>query len=331
MGTDRMTLMDISSMSDPDGAIARIVEVLSRKVPELNDAPAYPSNSELGHRITIRSSLPATEWRRINKGVTRSKGSTRQVIDGYGWLTALSEVDAGIARIVGEGKLNAARWKEDKGFLMSMGQTFGTTLWYGNVNADPAAFTGFQPRLETLATAITGSQVRAHHSSPAGSDYTSIYVIDWGEDACHLVYPMKGSPGISAEDQGKQRVTDDASKPFMALVTEYNWNVGLAVEDPRHVGRLCNIDVSQALNDSTFANLLATSLVKMLAAMPGPEGNQRVLYTTRNIVAALQLQVQQQSNVLFKFAEYLGAQTLHFQGHPIKASDQITEAESLVT
>lgn len=329
--SNRLTLPDIASREDPDGKIAAIVEVLAKSMPELNDAPAFPSNAEMGNRVTIRSSLPTVYWRKINQGVTRSKGATHQRQDAIGFMTALSEVDTAIKKVVGEGKFSSARWTEDKAFLEALAQKASLTLWYGNQATDAAAFTGLQPRLGTLATAITGSQVRAHHGSPSGDDYTSIYIVDWSEDYCHLMYPKNGQMGLEAKDQGEQRVTDAEGLPFMAAVTEYNWLLGLTIKDDRHIARLANIDVSQALADTTFANLIPTSLVKLMASMPQPNGANRVLYCSRNILAALELQLMQQANILFSWGEYLGQKTLHFKGFPVRASDQISEAESLLS
>ena len=330
MGMNRITLLDIARQQDPDGQIAEIVEVLSQSNPHLQDAPAYASNAEMGNRVTIRSSLPSVYWRQINQGVTRSKGSSHQVVDTIGMISALSEVDANLKRIHGEGKFNRVRWNEDKGFLEALTKEVANTLLYGNENTDPAAFTGIQPRQASLATAITGSQVREHHSG-SGSDRTSLYVIDWHEDYCHLIFPEASKAGIDSEDLGKQRVTDADGKPFTAYVTEYTWMVGLTVKDPRHIGRLCNIDVSTALADTTFASWLTTSLTKLFAAMEPRNGANRCIYCSRNIYAAMLLQVQQQSNVLFSWDEYLGRKTLHFQDAAVRPCDQMSEGEAEVT
>jgi hypothetical protein len=329
MGMDRITLLDIARQTDPDGSIAQIVEVLDQYNPILQDAPAMPGNAPMGNRVTRRSSLPSVAWGKINEGVTRTKGSVGQVLDTIGMLVALSEVDARIEKIHGSDKLNRVRWGEDKAFLEAAAQEVASTFLYGNELSSESSFTGLQPRLTTLATAITGSQVRSHHASPSGSDYTSIYVIDWGEDYCHVIYPEASQAGIDSEDLGKQRVNDKDGNPFMAFCTEYTWMIGLTVKDPRRIARLCNIDVSQALADTT--TLLTDSLIKLVNGMPPKSGANRVLYCSRNILSALELQIQSKSNVLFSWGEYLGEKTLHFKGSPFRFLDQMSEAESQVT
>jgi len=321
--------LDIARREDPDGRVAKIVEVLNQTNPILQDAPAYPSNARMGNRVTLRSSLPSVAWARVNQGYTRSKGSTRQVVDTIGLLTGLSEVDSKLKKIVGEGNFNAARWSEDQSFLEAMAQEVTGTMLYGNELTEETTFTGLAPRLASSATAITGSQVRLHHSAPAGSDNTSMFVVDWGERGAHIIYPKESMAGLDARDLGEQRVTDAEGNPMMAYVMAYDWLIGLAVIDPRHIARLANIDISQALTDtSTF---LVDSLVKLLNGMPPKNGMNRVIYTDRAILTALELQVQNKGNVWLSIGEYLGEKSLHFRGNPIRTLDQMVTNEGTLT
>src|SRR5512133_2298391 len=98
---ERMTLLDIAKMTDPNGKPAQVVEVLNENNPIAQDAPAYPANGVTGNRVTLRSSLPVVDFTKINKGSTRSKGSYRQVTDSMGILDGLSEVDAREEIVVG--------------------------------------------------------------------------------------------------------------------------------------------------------------------------------------------------------------------------------------
>jgi hypothetical protein len=200
---------------------------------------------------------------------------------------------------------------------------------YGNTLTESAAFTGLQPRLETLNTSLSGSQVRAHHASPSGSDYTSMYVVDWGERGVSWRYPPNSVGGLTKDDLGKQRVTDVDGNAMTAYVMEYVWTLGLSVKDPRRMARLCNIDVSQALADTS--TLIKNSLVALLNGMPSAAGYNRVIYCHRDILTALETQIDSKSNVYFTWIEYLGARTMSFRGHPIRQHDQISIAESLVS
>jgi hypothetical protein len=330
MGMNRITLSDVAAHLDPKGNLSKIVDPLVQSNPIVQDAPAIAANAPMGNRVTIRSTLPTVAYGKINQGVTRSKGTVRQDVDSIGILVALSEVDARLEKIHGSSKFNGVRWEQDKGFLEAATQQVASTLISGDIGVDESAFTGFLPRLASLATAITGSQVRAHHAAPSGSDYTSLLVVDWHPDYVSLIYPEGSAAGIQNEDLGKMLVYDkDGTSSFPAYVMEYTWMLGLTVKDARHIARLCNIDVSQALTDST--TLLTNSLIRLMNGMPPRNTAQRVIYCSRNILTALELQIQSRSNVLFKWDEYLGEKTLFFKGAPFRMCDQMSEAESLVS
>ncbi len=330
MGTDRGTLLDITRMQDPRGVPAMVAEVLAQQLPFVEDAPVRPANAKLANKTTIRNTLPTIEKGKFNRGVTRSKGTVRNVTDTIAMYVGLSEVDTKFKHAMGDAAFNAYRADQDKSFIESFRQAVGGDLLYGDEDTDDEDFTGLAPRLGATASAITGSQVRSM-GSVVGGDGTSIYLVDWG-DKVFLMHPEGATSGglqIIAHNT-PQQVLDSDSKPFMAMITEFHWYTGLVVKDPRHIARLANIDVSDANLASPTQGKLVVTLNQMLAAMPQPVG-QRVMYVPHQIEAAWWTQQQQQSNVLITLREYLGKPLLHYRGIPVKVFDQIATNESTVS
>jgi hypothetical protein len=328
MGMDRPTLYDIARETDPNGKPAMIAEILNQTNTILQDAPAYESNADLGHRVTVRSALPVVGFAKVNQGVTRSKGSSEQKIDTIGFLSGRAEIDAKVKMIVGAARFDRKRWTEDKAFLEAFSQLVALTLIYGDERTNAAAFTGFATRMATLSALLTGPQV-ASYGTVTGGDGTSVYVMDWGEDACHLTYPPGTVAGLQSRDLGEQSVTDAESNPMTAFVTVYDWMVGLAIEDPRHMGRLANIDVSDAQADTAFK--LGTSLIDVLTGMPDPGSNQRVMYAPQRMFAAFYKQAINKSNANLRIDDYKGKPTPYFWDVPMRRVDQISLAESTVS
>jgi len=330
MGQNRPTLLDRARQTDPDGTPAHIAEILNESNMILQDAPAYPSNAQMGNRVTLRSSMPDVYWAGINEGYTKSKGSTRQVVDTIGILTGMSQVDSKMKLVLGDGAYMAHREKDDDAYVEKLGQTIANTILYGNENLLSNTFTGLAPRMASLATAKAGSQVHSHHSSPAGSDNTSFFVVDWGERAAKLIFPKDGMSGLQTTDKGEQMVTDADGLDMFAHVTKYDWSIGLSIEDPRRIARLANIDMSQALTDTS--TLLVNSVIKLVNSMPAKMGNHRVLYTHEDIITALELQViNKPTGILLSMQEYLGEHILHFRGSPIRPLDQMSANEGTLT
>jgi len=329
---ERRNLYDLMMALDPEHQYADCAEILTESNPVVEDMPMYPSNAEMGHESTLRSTLPTVYRGKLNMGLTRSKSTKKKVVDTIGMYTGRAEVDSRTSAWVGSDKLEMDRGSEEDAFLEKFTQTIAYDLLYGDEDIYESGMTGLQPRLQTAATAKTGSQVAKHHGSPSGSDYTSIYVVDWGERACHGIYPKNHKAvGLDVEDRGKMDVLDAESNPFPAWVTDFHWYVGLAVEDPRHIGRLANIDVSQALADTT--TLLHKSLVPLLNRMPKGKGWQRVLYCSTDIKSALELQLKYTTaaNVWLTMQEYLGQEILHVCGNPIRDVDQVSQAEDTIS
>ena len=120
------TLSDWARRVDPDGKIAKIVEILNLTNPILEDMPFVMGNLPTGHRTTIRSGLPSVTWRLLNYGVQPSKSRTVQVTDTIGMLEAYAEVDKVLADL--NGNTPAFRLSEDKAFIEAMNQEMASTL-----------------------------------------------------------------------------------------------------------------------------------------------------------------------------------------------------------
>jgi hypothetical protein len=327
MGMDRLTLLDIAKQEDPDGKPAQVIEILNQTNVILQDAPAASANAPMGNRVTIRSSLPVVNFAKVNQGVVRSKGSTEQKVDTIGLIAGLSEVDSKLQKIVGAANFDKARWNEDQGFIESMGQLAANTFFYGDERVNEAAFTGFATRMAGLQNALTGPQVVSYGGA---SNLSSIYVVDWGERACGLIYPEASMAGVDSRDKGELRVTDADGNPMMAYVTAYDWTLGLTCRDPRHMGRLANIDTTAAQTDTGLK--IGLGLIDVLNSMPPPNGAQRVAYCHRFVFAAFYKQaINKQYGAALHISDYLGKPTPYFWDVPLRRCDQITNSESVVS
>jgi hypothetical protein len=338
--TDRKTLVDIAMGLDPNGNPAIVHNQLARMWPMLLDAPAVPSNADMGNEITIRTGLPSVSLVGINQGIAKSKSSKSKRVDTMGLFGGRSEVDAKIKLLHGMARIKNEREKENEAFIEAFGQTLMTYLLYGDENTDSRAFTGFAPRMAALATDLSGAQVHSM-GSPGGGDTTSVYVVDWGSRGAQLIYPKHGelsgadggklaAAGLRVIDKGEVEVLDDDDLPFGAFVTEYQMAVGLTINDTRHIARLANIDTSDALGSATQGSL-HKKLSRMLVRMGSPEGMQRVIYCDRNLFSAFNEQANDKTNLALTREEYLGKMVPHYQGFPIRSVDAISGNESTVS
>lgn len=330
--SDRTTLLDIAREQDPKGGPAKVYEILNELDPILQDAPAYPSNAEMAEKVTLRSSLPTVQSAKVNKGTARSKGTSVQRVDTIAFVDARSEVDCRIEKIKGASAVAARRMNEDRAFMEAMRQHVANLMFYGDELTSPEDFTGLAPRMSALATAITGSQISSM-GTVVGGDGTSMYIVDWGEAGAHLIYPRDGNhvAGLTVEDKGEQPVEDENGDPLFAYVTMYNWLVGLTVKDPRHVARIANIDLSDAMLSVPTQGELWEKLNDVFSMMPPAAGMRRVIYCPRQIEGAFTKQASNKANAALQWGEWLGEKTAFFRGAPIRSCDAISTAESTVS
>lgn len=239
IGDKFVDLIDLFKRQSGDGMqIATVIELLKETNPILDDAMAVQCNNGTKHRTTVRTGLPAITWGQLYQGISQEKSEVAQVEDTTGMAEALSTIDKRLLELSG-GNEGAVRLTEAKAFLESMNQEVASKLFYGNVATDPEQFTGFAPRFNDT-TAPNGGQI----VDGGGTGGTSLWIIGWGDNANHLIYPQGTKAGVSREDKGEQRAVDGNGNPYFVMEELFRWHVGLSVRDWRYVARIANIDVS---------------------------------------------------------------------------------------
>ena len=143
------TLADLAKVTDPDGSIADVVEILNQTNEILADMTWLEGNLTTGHRTTIRSGLPTPTWRKLYGGVQPTKSKAVQVTDNCGMLEDYAEVDKALVDMAGDPA--KFRLQEDKPHIEGLNQQVATTLFYGDEAVNAERFTGFAPRFNSLS------------------------------------------------------------------------------------------------------------------------------------------------------------------------------------
>jgi hypothetical protein len=316
---------------DPDGKIAAVAEVLSQTNDILLDAPFMEGNLETGHRVTIRTGLPAVYWRAINKGVPKSKSTTAQVDESVGILEAHCNLDVDLASL--NGGTAAFRFSEDAAFLEAMSQEQASAMFYGNPGTDPKKYLGIAPRYSTISGAANGKNILS--AGGAGSDNASIYLIGWGANTVHCIFPKGSTAGLEHKDLGVDLVRDADGNEFEAYRTKYQWKNGLVVKDWRYIVRTCNIDVSNLISNSSPAALI-NFMSRMLDRIPNPSSCNLAFYMNRTLYSMLRLQALSTSQNVLAIEKGLTqfgthANWMSFQGVPIRKVDVLLNTEATVS
>ncbi len=329
MGTNVPTLLDWARRLDPKGKIDTVVNLLAETNQILEDMVWLEGNLPTGHSTTVATGIPEPTWRTLYKGVQPTKGTTKQVVDTCGMLEARPHIDIDLAKLNG----NSAEWRlsEERLHIEGMNQEMAKTLFYGDTRDEPEKFMGLHPRFSSLS-AENGSQII--DAGGEGNDNTSIWLVVWGPNTAHGIFPKGSKAGMQITDNGKQTITDEQGGRYDVLESHYKWDCGLSVRDWRYIVRIANIDVSNLMTFNSSADASANLIRLLIQAVEiPPEVNlgRPVIYCNKTIRTWLRIQMNEKSNVHLSLDEVAGKKVLTFDGIPVRRCDKILSSESAIS
>ncbi len=328
------TLLDFAQREDMKGKIMPITEVIEPNQEILQDIPWVEGNLPTGHKTTIRSGYPAGTWRVLNYGVQPEKSTTTQITDACGMLESYAEVDKELADLNG----NKAEWflGEHKGFLTGMGTTLATALFYGDQSTDPEKITGFAPRFSAPLATATGAGFNMIDGGAVDgqTDCLSMYLIGWGSDTVHGIYPKGSVAGWSQKDMGQVTLYDNNTPPgkYEGYRSHYQWKVGLCVRDWRYVVRCCNIDSSLLTRDAATGANLIDLMTQMMERVADLNSANFAFYVPRKIRSFLRSQeiAKVAAGGGMTFEKVNGRHVLSMQGIPVRRVDALTTETAIL-
>lgn len=343
LSTNYLTLADWAKRLDPDGTTAGIIDLLSQSNQMMEDMLWREGNQTDGHRTTVRTGLPVGTWRQLYQGVVQSKSTTAQITDKTGRMESYSTIDKQLADL--NGNTAEFRMEEDSSFYEGMTQQMQEALLYSNSLNTPEQIMGFTPRYNSLTGAASGGNIL--DAGGTGSTNTSIWIVGWGPNSCFGLFPKGSVAGLRMEDLGRWTDRDVSGNPFEVYRSHFTWDAGLCVRDWRYIARIANIDVT-LLNGVSAANLINLLVSAMYlfpttptAMAPVPTATESRglplgatswgIYCNRTILAALDRQALNKTNVLLQYREWDGKPTLLFRGVPIRCVDKLLNTEARVT
>ncbi len=342
LASSALTLSEWATRLDPGGKPAAVIELLGQTNEMLTDMLWMECNDGQGHKTTVRTGLPSATWRLLNYGITKSKSTTAQVRDATGMLEAVSEIDKALADL--NGNTAEFRMGEDMAFIEAMNQTMQGQVVYGSTAATPERFNGLNVRFNSLSA---GSGVNIVNAGGSANTNTSVWLIGWGQNTCHGLFPKGSKAGLQVRDLGEQPLYDANGNFYPGYRTHYKWDCGLTVRDWRYVVRIGNINVtSGAVTAATLLNYFIAALNKVPAISaagnsppPGAPGGTATrpgqvnwaFYCNRTMRTALDIQALAKANAFLTIETRDGRPYTAFRGIPIRICDQILNTEANVT
>ena len=323
------TLADLAKVTDPDGSIADVVEILNATNEILLDMTFLEGNLTTGHRTSIRSGLPTPTWRKLYGGVQPTKSRAVQVTDNTGMMEDYSEVDKALIDMAGNPA--AFRLQEDRPHIEGMNQEFASTLFYGDESTAPEEFTGLSARYNSLS-AENGDNII--NGGGSGSDNASVWLICWGPNTCHGIIPKGSMAGVQQRDLGEVTLenADGANGRMQAYRTHYRWDVGLSVRDWRYAVRIANIDRSALTYNAASGAIINDLMHQAWTELPSTSAGRCAWYMDKSILSMLRRQTSSAvSSSTLSVDMVGGTMQTSWGGIPIRRCDALRGNEATVS
>lgn len=315
--TDRLTMLEAVKRDGFNADSRMIIETLAATNQMLYDAPAFESNAGVVNRTVQRAALPQITHRKVNEGTANSASETKELFDYVCQLTGYSQIDKTLVDAETD-KAGFIRGELDA-FVAAMGNSQATDIIYGDHDADSAFINGLAKRRAKV------DNETVIDFGGTGSNLTSLYLVKWGRDAVHMIYP-KGSTscGVSRQDDGIVDALDQNNNKYKAYQNYFQCDYGIVVRNPKALIRIANID----LNASGFdAVELVKAIIKSSHKLCEGTGTVSIL-SNRDVMSEIDIATMEKGNLALPFTDAWGNDVNTIRGMRMRQCDAILNTES---
>jgi len=352
------TLAEIQEWARSNKVDTTTIELMNQTNDILDHVPFRESNTYKGHETRLRTGLPEIYFRQLYRGTPISKSQYSRVVEGIGILEGRMELDV-LEKQLYQSSFGAYRLSEGKAFMEALRQKAATLFFYGDHAKLADEFDGFATRYCDLnnphvidASEFTyGSNNEDEANEDGETGLTSMYLVAWGPDSAHGIFPKDSVGGLKHTDLGTYTTTDNEGRKLEVIADLWSWSLGLCVRDWRSVVRICNIKTKYLANTltGTLANATSESSkvsstredgwinlkdLTIIAKSKIPAGmrNRAVWYCNPQVLAGLEIQSSDTKNVHLHYGEYFGVQNVPaIHSRPVFECECITNNEEKVT
>ncbi len=307
-------LGDIQKGHDPHGNVAKIINTMweAGQGDFVQDAKFILANDLTTDTVTQQLTEPTGSWTGSGVGVGGETVKTKQVKEDILVLQSRSVVP--LLDIKKSSNPEQFLSQRNKLHLKGMVKNITRYVFYGRSGltgfpvSEEKAPLGLLKRFNALS--IVDSVVS---NGGSGSDLCSVWAVKHGEGGFSFAIPRDGKSFIDENPLGLRDVLDATGKPYSCVVTEYTIQLGIRIEDPRGIQRVCNIETSGGVNefDEDF-------LIDALENMESLDGV--VIYMPKKVHAKCWKLLKDKANVNFSVRDAWGGPVLSFgtDGTPIR-------------
>lgn len=307
-----------SLIADKEGAGRKVlIHTIRDYMPFFDQAVVIAANDGTRDKGQIITGYPEGQLRGYNEGWDASVATGKQVSYEAAMIRTRSVVDIEIYKKKGEA---APEWRlrRDQAFMRGLARQAVKKVLYGDRGVDLRDVMGLANIVVPDNEAFANRIIDAGGSTSAKC--TDIWLMNWSPEGLFMFYPEKGSQaGLQQEDMGEQYVEDANNKKFRGLVTEFGWDIGVALYDPERIVRITNIDTSTLSKSSSTAGTadLVDLLTQAAELLPDDSSGTTAFYMNDTLRSVLRRQMQNRDNNNLTWDTVAGRKCVMFGDIPI--------------
>lgn len=331
---DGPTIIDVEKSKDPKGNALRAANLMAQTIALDNMLNYVPCNGGLIHRVGQIVTEPGTTIRARNEGVVATKEERVQHDEGFCDFHQWGKVDAAITEDMGQ--LAIYRAQRVKSGFSAIARMKESKVFYGSKAASAGKeFDGLTIRFNAV-----GQQVI---DCGGAATLASMWLFRASPETFYFIYPENGTKGMRhiAHPLGVTDTQNGVTGANMSVYRDEMWQeVGIAVEDPRCIVRLANINVAHFTDlTSTQAPTSFTSVLdKAMVAhdrLPTDATGRDFFVCNRSVYSGLRRLAKEKSMGAIGWGEALTVlgprKAIMIDEIPVFVSDALTIAETQVS
>jgi hypothetical protein len=325
------TLAEFSSLAgDSDVNRKVLIDTVRDYMPFFDQGLVVAANDGTTDKGKIITAYPEGQLRGYNEGWNAEVATGMDVRYEAAMIRTRSVVDVDLYEQRGaEG--DAWRLRKDQAFMRGLARSAVRRVFYGDKGANARDFNGLANLVVPGHEAFGERVIDAKGTTAAGQ--ASIWLINWDADGAYMFYPQHGSQaGLSFEDMGRQYVADKNGKDYMALVSEFKWDLGMALYNPESIVRIANVDVAKLSKNAASGADLVDLMAQALEMLPDAQTGRVAFYMNDNIRSVLRRQMMNRDNLMLNWSEVAGRKVLAFGDVPVHklGSDVLANNEAVL-
>lgn len=315
--TGPTNLADYESLiTDKDESGRKVlIHTIRDYMPFFDQGVVVAANDGTRDKGQIITGYPEGQVRGYNEGWDSAVATGKGAAYESAMIRTRSVVDIDLYKKKGD---TAAEWRlrRDQAFMRGLARQAVRKVFYGDRTADGRDVQGLSnivvPGNEAFANRIIDAK------GATVNKQTDIWLINWSPEGCYMFYPENGSQaGLQTEDMGEQYVTDKNGKRFRGLVTEFGWDLGVALYDPEKIVRITNIDTAKLSKSAASGPDLIDLMTQAAELLPDDSSGNIAFYVNDTIRSVLRRQMQNRSNNNLTWDTVAGRKVVMFGDIPI--------------